>query len=438
MPLSDILNLSITVNAAGPTAPGFGVPLFAAYFSTSIYAGRQLPVSQLTDVTNAGFAVTSPVYKGCAAIWAQSPRCPNVIIGRRALEFTQSFTLTCLSAVANDVYSFTIGGAAIAYTVPSSGSPTTSTVATAIAALITTAAPATMSTVAASGAVITFTSTAGSLTDLLNDATHLTYADTTTDPGIATDMVAILAAGNDWYGLLLDSNGTAEIKAAAAWTESNGFLFVCNTTDAACATSSTSDVMSDLKTSAYARTACLYSQTQLLSYSGAAWMGNRFPNPPGSDTWAFKTLKGVPADNLTAAQIHFVENKNGNVYTALAGLNITQFGKTPSGEWIDTTRFIDWLSSTMQISYFGVLANNPKIPFTDSGIDTMRATVMGVLQKGIDAGGLAATPPPVVTFPTAANVDPTNKENRNIPNASFSATLAGAIQSTDLQGSIGS
>jgi hypothetical protein len=433
MPLSDIVLISIGVTGNQPTQQGFGVPLIASYHT--VYPNRVRSYSSLAGVA-ADFASTTPTYKAASALFSQSPRPPIVKVGRRALAFTQGFTLTCLQATTGVVYSFSIAGHALTYTVPS-GSPTTTTVATAITSLITALSVSGL-TATSSGAVITIAATAGLLFDCLPDTVNMSFADTTADPGIATDLAAIVAEDPAWYLLLLDSQGDAEIEAAAAYAqaESPSIFFLYNTSDSACATSSSGDVMSTLKTDAYTKCAGLFSQTQLLSYSAAAWAGEMLPTQPGSENWAFKTLAGVPADNLTTAQIHYVEGKNASVYTTLAGINFTQFAKVPSGEWIDVERGLDWLSSTMSTDLLGLLLNNSKVPFTDPGISLIQSTISGRLQNAVDVGLLAANPKYVVTVPTAASVSPTDKGNRNLPNVTFTATLAGAINSVQVLGTV--
>lgn len=434
MPLSDIVTVNITATTASPTQQGFGVPLIAAY--TTVFSGRVQTYSQLSDMTTAGFLVTDPAYLCASKVWSQNPRVPLIKVGRRALEFTQSFKLTALDATAGDVYAFSIGNKTYSYTVLSSA--TTTTVATALAALINGTAPTGLASCTSSGAVVTVTANAGVLLDFLQDTqNHLGFLDNTADPGIATDLAAIYNADSAFYGLLLDSQGDAEIAAAAAWTESNQVLFGWNTSDTECAnSSSTTDIMYTQKAHTYAQSYAVYSFSQLLSYSAAALMGNRFTSNPGSDTWSFKTLAGPVVDVLTPSQIHAVENKNGNVYTTVAGLNITQFGKCTGGQYIDVTRFVGWLQATLQTAVFGLLSNNSKIPFTDAGIDAVRSTILGVLKQGIDFGGIAETPKPVVSLPLAANVSALNKSARNLPNIQFTATLAGAIHSTVINGTL--
>jgi uncharacterized protein DUF3383 len=516
--ISDVVNIQISVNSVGPTAAGFGEPLILAYHTH--YTDRVREYSSLVSVAG-DFAVTDPAYLAAAAVFAQTPSPPALKIGRRALPYTQTLSITCLSLIATDVYSFQLrspGGSFVTITTPSTGvvatdastlaglinaatmtpvvssdtsqpvvsltgSPTipvnlliqittggvvgtaifkwSSNGGTSYTTGVTTAASVSLagtgltanfaagtytlnniySSISALGfasaaaGVITLTMPLGKLVDLKPDYVHCSLADATADPGVATDLAAILAADTNWYGLLLDSQSPAEIQAAAAWAESNKKLAVYNCSDTAIANpASTTDVAYLLKQSAYARSALLFAQTQLLCYSAAAWMGRLFPTTAGSENWAFKTLAGIPADVMTDNQIHAVENKNASVYTTIFGLNLTQFGHQPSGQWIDITRGTDALQNDMQVGVLALQANTLKVPFTDAGIDMFRSVIMGSLKRFTDSGFLAASPPPFVSLPTAASVIGVNKSARTLPNVSFSATLAGAIDSLTING----
>lgn len=434
MPLADIVNVSITTNTANPSLPGFGEPLIAAY--TTVFSSRTMEFGSLSGIVQAGFPTSDPFYLAAAAVFSQNPRVPFLKCGRRATPWAQVLNVTCLSTSATDTYAFKAAGHSVS--VASTGVPATdvATINTAITALSIAHLTATHS-----GAVLTLTMAAGYMIDILPDLVHTSLADVTADPGSTTltaDLAAILAADNNWYGLLLASNSPAEIAEAAAWAESNApKIFIANCSDTAIGDpSSTTDIAYLLKQSSYARTGLLFSPTQLLCYSGAAWMGNRFPASPGSDTWAYKTLAGVPVDNLNPNQSHAVTAKNANVYTSVAGLNITQFGISPAGEYIDIVRFVDWLTQQMQLQVFGLLANNAKLPYTDAGIDAIRSTMIGVLAQGVQVGGLAANPAPVVNLPTAAQAGTPARISRNLPNVTFTAQLAGAIHTLTITGTL--
>lgn len=316
------------------------------------------------------------------------------------------------------------------------GAQSTSGVANALKYAINAAALSGVASVAVATNVITVTGTAGTV--LHWQAWNINQVDleqTTTDPGVATDLTAIATANNDWYGLAIESQSKAEILAAATYCNTNKKLLSVDSSDTACTGSGSSDVMSVLKADLYEHTTSLYNGQDTLQYSGAAMMGNRFPFAPGSDTWAFKGLKGVLPDTLSATQYSNVKGKNGNVYTTVGGIPVTQFGRSADGEFIDTIRGIDWLQSIIQTRLFAALAANPKIPFTDSGIGVIIGIILGCLNDGVRVGLLVAGTQ-ICTAPKAASVDTTDKSNRNLPNVQFSAELAGAIHTMSISGNV--
>lgn len=393
----------------------------------------------LKEYTDDGGATTDPAYLAMTALLSQNPRPKNVKVGKRGNKPTQTVTLKCLTAVTGAVYSIDIGlpggnMTTVTYTVP--GSSTTTTVATAIEVLIE-AVTGIDSTSSTDTITVTATAGAGQLFDCRNWTRNFKLTNTTTDPGIAADLALVTAADRDWYGLVLDSNSKAEIEATAAYVEANKKLFPCPSSDSACYDStSTTDVMAELKALSYARTGVMFSGSKLLSYSGAAWLGSRLPADPGSDTWAFKKLVGVPADILTAGEHNAIINKAGNTYETVAGLPITFEGTSAAHEYFDVTRFIDWLQAEIQIRIFGVMANAAKIPFTDQGAAVIQSIIDGTLKDGVAVGGLASDPAPKTIVPLVKDVNGIDKGNRNLPNVTFTAELAGAIHKLTINGTL--
>jgi hypothetical protein len=262
----------------------------------------------------------------------------------------------------------------------------------------------------------------------------LELRDMTTDPGIVTDLGAVVAVDDDWYGIAIDSNSEAEILALAADVEARPKLFLAHTADTrAKVQAETTDVASDLQSFAYVRTALIWNN-DTLGYAGAAWLGRCLPLDPGSETWKFKTLAGIAVDDLTATEVTALKAKACNYYVQIAGINITMDGVTSGGEFIDVTRFVDWLTARMKEAVFALFINNDKVPYTDGGVDLVRAALLGVLGLGVTRGGLAADPAPLVTAPLVADVDPVDRAARHLPDVHFSGRLAGAIHSVDVSG----
>jgi hypothetical protein len=438
MSLADIVSVTITALTTTPTRLGFGTPLIARYHAFTPATVRGY--STLAEITDDGFPATDPAVLIATKMFSQNPKPNSVKIGKRLSAFTQIVRFIPIKTTEGYVYTFDIvvgtTTTTITYTVLAAA--TVAIIVTALTSLITA-----VSGITAADAVthVTITTdTAGALVDYVgvsDEPDNFQFKDMTLDPGLAADLTAIETADPDgWYGLVLDSNSEPEILAAAAWIEARKKIFLTNTSDTEVVDNVvTSDVMSDLQSFAYARTAIIYSQVRLLNWSGAAWAGNRLPADPGSATWAFKTLAGVQVDgNLTGGQTAVIESKGGNVYRRIAGVNITTFGIMASGEFIDITRFIDWLDQRIKERIFGVLINAPKVPYTDTGVDLMRNEVLAQLNQGIAVGGLAADPKPVVTAPRVADIDTADKANRILPDVFFQANLAGAIHKLVISG----
>lgn len=266
----------------------------------------------------------------------------------------------------------------------------------------------------------------------------LTITDQTANPStsIAVDLAAMAAADKDWYGVLLDSNSKAQILAAAAWTETERKLLVIQSADSATMDSgSTTDVFASLATLGYARTVPMFHPSIGVKWEAAAIVGNRFPRDPGSDTWNLKTLRGVSVYSLTDTEQTALAAKFATVYVVIAGLSVTQGGKTSANEWVDTTRFVDWLQARMQERIFTILANAEKIPFTDASVDMFVAEIEAQLGDGVRVGGLVKGTISA-SGPLVADVDDAEKVNRNLPDLAFGGTLAGAIHTLQITGTV--
>lgn len=423
MSLADLVTVSITATSNLPTLQGFGVPLVVAYHN--LYTDRIRYYSSLTAMVTDGFLVTDSAYLAASAILAQSPNVTQFGVGRRALGSLQTLVLTLTSTSTLDTYKATFvdsAGSSHTLSVASTGTPSTDapTVATAISGFTLAGC-----TVTHTGATVTLTHTAGHLTDIqgwqVNPSNAIfTLVDSTADPGIATDLAALLAAdGTGWYGFTLDSNSSAEILAAAAWNESNKRFFITNNSDTICGTSSTSDVMSSAQTSAYTRTGIIFSASQIKGYSGGAALGRILPQSAGSYSLAYKTLTGVKSDVLTETQTNNIITKSGNYYTTYKSVPILFPGVSPGAEFLDIVLGVDALTDRIQTDIFGDLVAAAKIPYTDAGVDTLVATIYADLAVFVNPpynflnGGDATTPAPTVSAPTVASQSASNRAKRD-------------------------
>lgn len=430
--LSDFVNLVTTSGSVTLTRPGFGTALLVCQ---NLPAGFGLGViktyTSLKDMTTDGFAVTHPAYQMASALKSQNPSPAKWKIGRRTAAI-RNVTLTVTDSTVGGIYKVTVDGKALTYTVPVAA--TTTSIATALAALV--APTSQLVTATAAAAVVTLAGPSGVVFDVADWTANLQVADTSVNANVAADLAAISSADADWFGFALDATSKAEALAAAAFAEANKKLLGVATSDYAVTDSaSTTDVVASLKSSSYFWTWSMHHNTQLLAYANVALFGNRFPFDPGNETWGFKTLAGVRASvYFSGAQEGNVWAKNGNTFTTTASANLTQKGQVAAGEWIDVVRFRAWLESEISIRVVSALANAPKIPYTDAGVDSIVSVLDGALKEGIRRGGLSDSPAPVISAPLVASVDSTTRGTRRLPNVNWSARLSGAIQAVDING----
>jgi hypothetical protein len=433
--LNNIVTVSVSTLTTAVKQPGFGVPLIADYHTR--WSERVRFYSDLAGMLTDGFTVNDGAYKAAAAVFAQSPQVTQLAIGRRANppDLTVEFTP---SAVNTKAYKIDVIGPAGVTGTASYTSDGTATVAEITAGLTSainglaagvTATDLTTAVRVKAGAAGQWFSASAQDTSLL--ASQQTHA----DPGIAADLAAIALENGTWYGLTLTTQGKSETTAAAAWAESALKLAFFTTQDMDTTTVVGTDIASVLKNATEYRSAPFYSHRGD-SFVGAAALGAGFPYDPGSLTFKFLRLAGVPSTPLTDTQIANLQSKNCNFYTDFGGVSITAEGKVAAGEFIDVIRDRDWFQSRLQTRVYSALINARKVPFTDAGIAAVEAEVRAQLAEAISAGFLTASPAPVVTVPLASQVASIDKAARRLKTIQFNATLAGAIHLATISGTI--
>lgn len=428
MPLSDIVNVIIELATAGLSVPGFGIPGILGYSST--FPDRVRFYTSIDGVL-VDYAASTPEAIAAAAIFAQDVHPERIAIFKGLLKPTQRFKLSVVSVVNSYAYTFKVGSTTVTFT--SDASATNDEIATGLMNAINTAAPAGF-TATTSGSVgslfvyITGNAPGNWLATENLQPDFLALSQDHADPGVATDLAQIKLLDNTWYGLITLFNSSAYILGAAAWVESNEKLYIPVTQDSEAETvafSSATDVVKTIYTLGYTRTAVEYHRSNLY-FADAAWFGATLSFDPGSETWKFKTLNGVPPVTLTTTQQTNLQNKRANIYYAIAGRNITAEGITASGQFIDTIRFRDWLKLRLQVEVFLELANSPKVPYTDPGIAKIENRVRAVLDEGVAVGGIAQGSI-VVTVPKVVDTSPVDKAERILRNMFFECDLASAI-----------
>lgn len=259
---------------------------------------------------------------------------------------------------------------------------------------------------------------------------------TNADPGIATDLAAIIAADESWYGLVVTNPAKACQTAAATWCETNRKLLGITSGDTDNRDGTAGSIMATIKTAAQAHSFCFYSASPQ-KFVAAGVMGRMFPLNAGAGTWALKTVANAPADVLSDTHKTNIQNAYGAWYCEQNGVNITFPGKTGSGEWIDITHGIDAIKAAIQEDAFGVQVNNEKIGYTDKDLVQYENVIRGVLQLyADDQHNFVIADSIVVTLPKASSISAADKAARTLSGVGFGADLQGAVHTLTIQGTL--
>ncbi len=240
---------------------------------------------------------------------------------------------------------------------------------------------------------------------------------------------AYLVAQNidpDFYAVLLTSTIESDVLAFAAQIETENRIFATSTQDPNVLNNDPDNILEKLKELNYDHTFMFVHSAANTVRPEAALLGRMLPTVAGSETWAYKTLTGVPSDNLLYADERANIRENfGIFYANLAGVNVTQEGSMVNGEFIDTIHGLHWLEQYIKENIAALLIASGKIPYNNQGIGLVENALRASLQEAVNRGIINEDY--VVTTPDVTTISLINKADRVLPDVTFDATLTGAI-----------
>lgn len=446
--LDRIASVQISLNTTAIKEQSFSDLLILGPHALSV--GRSMVITEADDLIDMGMLSTDPIYLAAQDVFSQIPTINRLFIGRQQVN---AVPLTVTSAAVGSVYSATISwrdANGNVQTETASYTALTGNTAAQIATALSSAINAGTSPVTASttASVVTVTADVAGTAFGLVTAGNISRPIATSTETPAVSLAAVKAENSDWYGVILSARDNASVLSAAGWVEANKKLLgVSVSSDAALDPAITTDLGSLLQQGQYFRTHWWYHKAAATEWIEAAVSAKAFTFYPGAETWALKSLAGVQYDTLQEGQSIAVAAKNGNTFEPFRNFAVTQYGKVAAGEWIDTIRFRDWLEEEVKINVVSAMINaDGKIPFTDPGIQVIAAAIRQALDRGVARGGIA--PPEVdattervipsytLSVPAAADISFNDKANRILRDLKFTARLAGAIQVTEIKGSL--
>lgn len=432
--LNNIVDVTITRETRTIQRASFSIPCFIA--EHTIFAERAKEYTSLADIVTAGFATTSAVYKAATLYFGQTVAPSKIIVGRRLVP-----SVTITPTVANTaVYSFKANGTLITFT--SDADATAAEIVTGLKAALTTAAiPTTGSNgIVASGSTTLVLTPSGDASSIANYTANLVAVNAASvEDWVSATIPAVRAVKDQWYMLSIDTHVDATVLAVAAYIEgikaTSPKFYVFSSAASDIKTSATTDIFSLVKALSYTHTAYIYSG-MATSFAECGLVGRFAPEQAGSNIWEQKTIVGLTVDTLTPDEISYIHGKNGATYENVGSVDVVIGGKCADGGWIDESIFVDWLKSRIQESVWSLLVNTRKIGYTSAGAAAIEGSMRSVMAEGIQVGGLADDPAPVVTVPNVLNLSSAQRATRTLPDVTFTARLAGAIRATTISGTV--
>lgn len=247
----------------------------------------------------------------------------------------------------------------------------------------------------------------------------------------ATAIAAVAGENDAWFALLAGTHVAADVLALAAYIATTKKVYFTSTQDAASLANNNNAIGAQLRALGYDQTSTLYHSQADTYYPEAAWVGSQLAYTPGANTWEFKTLEGVPVDNLTTTAHTNLTNARVAYYVSVGGVNITRNSVMADGTFIDQKIGEFWTIARMQESVFGMLVRKPKVPYTDAGFTLVEAQMRSVLAQGVQNGLYASYR---ITVPRVADIPENQRLQRVAGDFLFDATLAGAVHKVIIKG----
>ncbi|XIX91469.1 DUF3383 family protein (plasmid) [Escherichia coli] len=443
-----IVNVDITLNTAGTTREGFGLPLFLA--STDNFEERIRGYTSLTEVAE-DFDESTAAYKAAKQLWSQTPKVTQLYIGRRTMQYTVSIPDTVAEG---SEYSLTV---AIGGGVSQPFQYTAKEDDTALIVLNEFKSQIEASPTIKDGVNVSVTGTGASATMIItkagdNDFVKVTsitpttsIAATTADTASAA-LASIETYSTDWYFISAEDRTQQFVLAMASEIQARKKIFFTANADVKALQgtdlTSATDVPAQLAKSKYTRTVCLWHHTAEYDYPEMAYIAYGAPYDAGSIAWGNAQLTGVaaslqPANQrpLTSIQKSALDTRSCNFIDLDGGVPVVRRGITSGGEWIDIVRGVDWLESDLKTSLRDLLINQKggKITYDDTGITRIRQVIETSLQRAVNRNFLSTY---TVTVPKASQVALADKKARILKDVTFHGILAGAILDVDLKGTV--
>lgn len=440
---TDHVQLTLRVQNAGIARAGFGIAMIASHNAT--FPERTRSYGSYAEVVDDGFAADSPEALAAAALFGQSPHPTSIVIGRLASVVSQRYEVDTIAVRNSTDYDIEITGDdfdPVTVTYTSDASATDAEINTGIVAALNAVVGrnylAVLNVTPGNAFTVTAIASGDWFTLKVVDSTALSLTQTHVATGLADELAAIAAADSSWYWLVTLYNSAAYVLAAAAWVEANGKAYIASVAETAGINSAytagvSTDTLSELADLGYKRTHYNYHPDP---FFGAALTGRLAPLKPGAWTAKFKTLSGIVATPLTSTQRNNLIARRANGYMTEMGRDITFEGTVGAEDYgfLDVVVGLDAFLDDLRKNVFGVQVALDKIAYTDEDIAIVEAAVRASCTRysSEERPVFRNDPAPTVSFPRVADISPSDRALRVLPDGRVHAELAGAVHRVEL------
>lgn len=445
--LTDIVNVSISLDTTGVQQAGFGVPIFIG--AHRWFPERFRSYNNIQAVSE-DIPTDSDEYRAALAFFSQTPS-PSVIeIGRRDADI--NFTPVIGVEGTTYEFSFVAGGSEIRVVYTSEEEDNAEAIVDGLILSYQGSGATDFADVTKSGAddaaILVVSPINGESSFGISNYENLTY---TAVPGESAGdvLAAIEEEGSSAYYIAAHDHTESFVMEMAAAVEAREKVYAVSSQDPESLTAleqTSTDVLALLNRGNYFRTITMFHHEADTNFPECAYLGMGAPYAPGTLTWANNRLGGVSASSdpntgrrLTYTQRNNLASRNANFLELNGGVAITRQGKVAAGEWIDVITSRDLLVARIKESYQAKLINTPKVPYTDSGINSMRSVLVSTLDRYVSTDSqpniLQENNPYRVFFPRANEVSFNDKAERRLE-AQFVAYMAGAIHVVEIHGTL--
>jgi len=195
------------------------------------------------------------------------------------------------------------------------------------------------------------------------------------------------------------------------------------------------DIAEKIKAANYTKTHVIYTSDST-RFIDAGIVGLQITKTPGSSTFMYKNLIGVTADTISTEQRKNLRSKNCNFYESQGGRAIFKDGTVGSGEFIDISVGIAYLTVRMSETVYAGISTIEKLDYEENGYQVIESFMFSsLINYGVN-NNLIKRNSILIIIPDIDDATVADKAARTAKNFKFKALLKGAIHTLDIDGSL--